>query len=339
MSAFKCIILVLGFTTFIAGCAATHSDSSATGNKPAALKTPQGSQAISVRPASDSECAAGGEVYSIYQDFNSNGSMDEGEQPLSTQVVCNGLNGSNGSNGSNGISSLFSMLRVTTGLAACSSGSGLQFNYGLDSDGSHILEPSEVTQVQVLCDGHDGSAGAAGPAGPAGQNGHAMAFETMSASAAQCSNGGSVVLMSIDVHDNGVYSPLNPGQQAMVMCNGLNGTNGSNGSNGTNGTNGQDGHDGQNGVTPAYSTVEPILPCGNTVAYKEVLLRLQNGQVLGSFSQDVHGEMTRLAFLPDGSYIDTDTSGCTFSLATSPDGNTRFISWFNQVQMSWPMSH
>jgi hypothetical protein len=124
---------------------------------------------------------------------------------------------------------------------------------------------------------------------------------------------GSILLLATDLYDTGIYDLTLPNQRSVTMCNG------------------------QDAVTPAYATVEPILPCGNTVAFKEVLLRLRNGQVLRSFSNDASGAMTRLAFLPDGSFIDTDNSSCTFSLSTSDDGKLRSVSWLGQVQLSWAM--
>ena len=122
-------------------------------------------------------------------------------------------------------------------------------------------------------------------------------------------------MMATDINNTGVYNSQFPNQQSMTICNG------------------------QNGVTPAFTTVETITACGNNVAYKEVLLRLQNGQVLASFSNDTGGTMTRLSFLPDGTFMNTDNSGCVFSLSTSSDGKTRSISWSGQIQQSWPMSN
>jgi len=208
---------------------------------------------------------------------------------------------------------------VSTGLLACASGSGLQISSGLDGDRSQILEASEIDQAQILCDGEDG---AVGGAGPAGANGIGMVFQVVAALPSDCASGGSILLMALDGDQDGNYSATDPGQQSLTMCNGIDG---------------QDGQDGEDGQTPGYTTVDTITPCGNNVAFKEVLLRLQNGQVLASFSADTGGTMTRLSFLPDGTFMNTDSSGCVFSLSTSVDGSTRSISWANQVQMSWSM--
>lgn len=304
-------------------------------------QTFQEHRTLTTQPATSVECPAGGAAYVLFDDQNQNGLIDVEEDVLSRQIVCNGedgedgssgsdgSNGSNGANGQDGFTTLFNMDRVATGLNACASGSGLQISAGVDGNRSGVLDGSEISQAQVLCDGQNGAVGAAGPAG---MNGVSMVYQTVAASVNQCASGGSNILMALDVSHTGVYSPSQPGQQAITICNGRDGANGEDGEDGEDGT---DGHDGQNATLPAYSTVESIMPCGNTVAYKEVLLRLQNGEVLASFSQNTSGDMTRLAFIPDGTYMNTDGSGCVFSLATS--GATRSISWSGQVQRTWSM--
>ena len=323
---------------FILGCTKTDS-SPLPANQSVSGSQSSPSQSIDVSPATGAQCAAGGQVYSIYIDENTNSKLDVGEPVLNAQVVCNGQNGANGANGlngTNGFSTLFSLNRVGVGLEACPSGSGLQVNSGLDSDRSGILEPAEISQAQILCDGANGATGAAGPAG---RDGHDLVFQAVDAAPEVCPAGGKTLMMALDINNLGSYSALDPDQQSMTLCNGLNGQNGVDGQNGKDGSNGANGQNGHDGLTPAYSPVEPILPCGNTVAYKEVLLRLSNGQVLASFSDNVNGDMTRLVFLPDGTFMDTDNSNCTFSLATSVDGTSRSMSWAGQVQLSWAVLH
>lgn len=165
------------------------------------------------------------------------------------------------------------------------------------------------------------------------------------ATSEQCLAGGVVYVVYLDENGNGALDEQEKTISASPVCNGVNGTNGSNGRDGTNGTDGRDGTNGSNGangadgrdaVLPGTTPVGLIHACGDTVAYKEVLLLLANGQVLGSFSQDTGGTMTRLALLPDGTYMNTDTSGCVFTLSTS--GTTRSISWGNQVRQSWTVT-
>jgi hypothetical protein len=275
---------------------------------------------LSVANANSEQCPAGGKVYSLFIDSNLNGVEDPTELPLTQQIVCNGQNGAQGIQGvagADGFNALIATNRVTTAFDSCPSNSGLQISYGLDSDRDGFLSPSEITHTTLLCDGQNGQVGSAGPAG---SNGHSVVFASVPAPVEVCPAGGVTTLLALDINDIHVYSPLDPNQSSMTICNGQNGA---------------AGQAGENAVLGAYTPVDAIMPCGNTVAEKEVLLRLNNGQVLASFSDDVNGKNTRFSFLPDGSYIDTDDSNCNFSISTS--GSTRSASWFGQVQMSWPI--
>lgn len=229
-------------------------------------EAPLGPPAIASEVASSSQCAAGGSVYTFFNDANSNGRFDDSENLLSRQVVCNGVQGANGQDGANGTN---------------------------------------------------------------GADGVSMVFESIAASSGQCANGGNVLLIALDSDRSGSLSLSDDHYQSIVMCHGLNGAHG------TDGTDGQDGADGVNASLGRFTPVDVIVACGNTSAYKEVLLILYSGDVLASFSNNTQGDMTRLAFLPDGTYMNTDSSGCIFSLATSSDGTQRSVSWNNTVQATW----
>ncbi len=268
-------------------------------------------------PASLEQCAEGGVVYRIIVDLDRNGRQDDGEVVASEQVVChgrNGHNGANGADGTNGFDTFFSMQRVATAPEACEARAGVQINAGLDTNRNRILEASEIEQTQILCDGVRGQNGEVGPSGPAGSNGHSMVFQTLAASSEQCgSQGGTVILMALDVDGLGTYQPHLPQATSATLCN---------------------------GSTPAvasYTPVEAIQPCGSGPGFREVLLRLSNGQVLASLSNNAQGDMTRLAFLPDGNYMTTDSMSCRFSLSSS--GHVRSVSWASQVQMQWPIGY
>lgn len=90
---------------------------------------------------------------------------------------------------------------------------------------------------------------------------------------------------------------------------------------------------GESAPVSAYAPAEVIVPCANTGSFSEVLLRLHNGQVLVSFSNNTEGSMTRLTLLPDGTYMTTDNTGCVFTLST--EGSTRSISWGGEVRSFW----
>lgn len=179
------------------------------------------------------------------------------------------------------------------------------------ADGSDGANGENGSDGRDGLNGQNGQDGKNGQDGQNGRDGNGVAFAVVDASSAVCSQGGSTILMATDIDNTGVYRIDAPNQHAMIICNG------------------------QNAQVPAYTPVDVIHACGDNVAYKEVLLRLSNGNVLGSFSNDSGGTMTRLAFLSDGTFMNTDGSGCTFTLSTSADGKTRSVSWAGRVQKTW----
>lgn len=109
-------------------------------------------------------------------------------------------------------------------------------------------------------------------------------------------------------------------------------SNGATGQAGTNGTNGA------NGGTVNMSLVQVIEPCGAASSpYKEVILGLQGGQLLSSFSENNNGLNTRFSFIPNGTYQDTDSSHCTFTV-TGNGSTTSMINWGagSNSYSSWP---
>lgn len=150
------------------------------------------------------------------------------------------------------------------------------------------------------------------------------AIHTSDATAEQCAAGGKVYEVYLDDNENQSRDLEEIAVSTQVVCNGTNGSNGANGA------------DGADAPVSAYAPAEVIVPCGNTGSFSEVLLRLHNGQILVSFSDNTQGAMTRLVLLPDGTYMTTDNTGCQFSLAT--EGSTRSISWGGEVRSSWSVS-
>ncbi len=228
---------------------------------------------------------------------------------------------------------------VVTGLvvraadaAECAAG-GFIYQFYSDSNNNQKLDEVEpVVQEQKICNGVAGEVGATGETGATGSNGadgangtngangangHSVVLQTTPASPAQCANGGSILLAAVDSDDSGDLSVADTQMQSVFVCNGLAGQNGA-----------------PAPISP-FSTVDMIMACGNNSPYKEVLLVLQSGDVLASFSNNMAGDMTRLALLPDGTFQNSDGSGCVFSLSTS--GNQRTVSWDNQVQKTWTL--
>jgi hypothetical protein len=130
-------------------------------------------------------------------------------------------------------------------------------------------------------------------------------------SAPSCAAGGITVLAGIDVDNDGMVTSADENVQSSTVCNGVNG---------------------QDGATAPYAPVGTIAPCGNTVQWKEQLLCLGNGKLLGSFSENINGYNTRLSFLNDGSYVNSDGSNCSFTVSTLIDGSSK-VTWSSGFQV------
>jgi len=132
-----------------------------------------------------------------------------------------------------------------------------------------------------------------------------------------------------------VYDGL-PGPQGN---DGAAGNVGSPGPIGSVGPAGSPGPVGSSGVSPSLPGSTPmsiITPCGpNSSPYKEVILCLYDGSLLASFSQDVGGSYTRLSILPPGTYVNTDSSGCKFTVVSSIAGLTTFWKAGSNNYSSW----
>lgn len=77
---------------------------------------------------------------------------------------------------------------------------------------------------------------------------------------------------------------------------------------------------GPQGPEGQAAVVEVIDPCLDAPGiYDEVILRLANGQLLASFSQNASGLNTRFAILTPGSYQTTDGSNCSFTVTAEGD--------------------
>lgn len=157
--------------------------------------------------------------------------------------------------------------------------------------------------------GQKGDTGNSGSNGNDGTNGLNSLVTTIGTSS--CSNGGITLLMGLDLDSNLDLSPTEVTSSAEV-CNGLNGVNGQDGSDGVDGV---DGTNGLDAPPTAFTPVGLVDPCGDAPnTYDEVFLRLSNGTLLASFSQNASGLNTRFSVLVPGSYSTTDGDNCTFSV-------------------------
>lgn len=143
--------------------------------------------------------------------------------------------------------------------------------------------------------GKDGAAGLVGQNGNDGVNGH-NALAAILTTATGCSNGGSTLLVGTDLNDN-LTLDVTEVTASTEVCNGSNGTNAP--------------------PTP-YTPTGLVDPCGDTAGkYDEVFIRLQNGTLVASFSDNANGQNTRFSVLVAGNYATTDGTGCYFSVDSS----------------------
>lgn len=79
--------------------------------------------------------------------------------------------------------------------------------------------------------------------------------------------------------------------------------------------NGTPGADGAAGAPGTDAIVQIIDPCGDAPGiYDEVILKLSNGTLLASFSDNANGNNTRFSVLTAGNYTTTDGSNCHFTV-------------------------
>lgn len=206
-------------------------------------------------------------------------------------------------------------------------------------------EPIQGPKGDTGQNGAQGIQGNVGSNGSNGTNGLNALFGTPSeAPLSSCPNSGGdshggygqVFTMGLDANGDGILEN-NEIQQVAIVCNGQNGTQGlpgvagSVGATGSTGATGAQGIQGAPGVSPEYSPVAVIEPCGHSSSnYKEVLIGLEGGYILSEFSGNSSALTVRNTLLPDGSYQDTDDSFCSFTVSTDSHGN-RTVSWVAQT--------
>jgi hypothetical protein len=211
--------------------------------------------------------------------------------------------------------------------------------------------------------GAQGIQGATGATGATGAAGLGIVFTEVQATTQECPTGGYVLVVATDTQGNGEYCLTDRNQQSMIVCNGATGAKGSTGAQGATGAtgatgaagatgatgqtgatgatgqtgatgaagkNGTNGTNGTNATQTPFTIVNVITPCGAaSSSEKELLLCLADGNILADFSKDDAGDLTRLSFIPPGSYQDTDNSYCNFSVCSDGSGGLT-VSWAAQ---------
>lgn len=106
-----------------------------------------------------------------------------------------------------------------------------------------------------------------------------------------------------------------PGPQGRDGRDGKNGVDGRAGVDGQPGERGETGLPGIPGQPGLDADLEIIDPCGDAPGiHDEVLVRLPDGSLLVSMSDQVSGKNTRFVVLGPGDYQTTDGSSCVFSV-------------------------
>jgi hypothetical protein len=219
-----------------------------------------------------------------------------GTEVLQGQLGPQGPAGDAGVAGTNGVSTLLRLTRSSS-LPDCGGGPGVTVESFADSDGSGTVTTGDTLLAQaVIC---DGSTGAQGPQGPAGTS---CTVQSVDPDPAVAPNGGALISC---------------GATSTLLLNGAPGAPGPQGEPGT------------PAPPTAFSVVDVIDPCGPSGGFDEVFLRLANGTVVASFSDNAAGQNTRLSILVDGSFVTSDGTNCNFSVTTntSVTPHTRTIAW------------
>lgn len=147
-----------------------------------------------------------------------------------------------------------------------------------------------------------------GPTGPAGANGYNTIMEI--APTTTCDAGGVTLLFALDTNRNNIIDSTDENIKSGTVCNGV------------------DGLPGENAVLNDATPVAVLNPCGDASGIEdEVLLKLADGTVLTSFSDNNNGKNTRFSILYNGTYTTTDGDYCTFVLT---DGNIAYESHTNE---------
>lgn len=178
---------------------------------------------------------------------------------------------------------------------------------GSEIDRSYALKGDPGPQGEKGDPGADGQDGVDGTNGTNGHN-SLLSLTRGTVSSAVCTSLNALLVKSgVDSNDNNVLenSEVNA---ASFVCDGQTGP---------------QGPQGPAGPTGTYQIISIIDPCGDASGiYDEVLLKLANGTIIASFSDNANGNNTRFSLIPAGSYVTTDGSNCHFSVDGS--GN---VSW------------
>lgn len=163
-------------------------------------------------------------------------------------------------------------------------------------EGNRLIVTCPDGSTGTISDGEDGKSGSNGTDGKDGSNGQdGFSIVTLLGPSNSCSNGGVTLIIGKDVNRSGVLELAEDSNiQSVDICN---------------------GQDGTSAPVSQLTPVGIINPCGDAPNLQdEVFLKLQNGTILTSISENANGKNTRLSFLTQGTYITTDGDNCRFTI-------------------------
>ncbi len=135
-------------------------------------------------------------------------------------------------------------------LSNCPNG-GVTIESVVDSNQDHVLQTSELTSTQFVCNGLNGNDGTNGLNGSDGiSNFKALLLISHELPGINCATGGSVVNVGLDLNQDNILG-RNEITSFNYICNGANGASGASGNTGATGATGLGGPTGANGATGA----------------------------------------------------------------------------------------
>lgn len=141
--------------------------------------------------------------------------------PLFFLAACGGGGGGSSTPNAPTTNLVATSVLSTAPVASCPNG-GITVEGGIDSNGNKILDPSEVTSTQYVCNGAVGQTGAGGTNGLT-----TLALVLSEPAGANCATGGKKISAGQDANNNAVLDASEASSTAYI-CNGIVGGNGLN---------------------------------------------------------------------------------------------------------------
>lgn len=190
-----------------------------------------GSVVATTDEAAGTNCEFGGVRVDHGLDDNFDGVLDA-EEIDGTTYVCDGATGQTGADGAPGLDgedgvdgvdgvdgtdALQPIVTVTDEAAGtnCQFG-GVRVDVGLDTDASGVLDASEITGTEYVCNG------VPGPIGPAGENGYSsLVLTSYEAPGTNCLNGGTQIDSGLDLNRDNVLDASEITNTSYVCVGGM----------------------------------------------------------------------------------------------------------------------